>query len=190
MHWAGPWQCPQSTAGLLWRSWAQDMAHSMEAAICLSPLPAEPCASATEHEDLPEYRKGGLRRNETHSFTLHRLFSFWGHRALLSLLLPLTEVMQGHHTALTRNMCLKADTMKLLKSKLSTFLALASNIAAALSPDSEAQAGTRLSQEDTSADSRRATCNKTGLKHSKKKSRQKRWRFVLNIPSSLHTAEG
>lgn len=66
-------------------------------------------------------------------------------------------------------MCLKADTVKLLKCKISTFLALASNIAAALLPDSEAQAGMRLSQEDTSAHSRRATCNKTVLKHREKK---------------------
>lgn len=102
-YWAGPWQCPRSTAGLVWRSWAQDMAHTMEAAICLSSLPAEPCASATEHEDLPECRKGSLRRSETHFSTLHHLLSFWGHRTLLSPLLCLGQVVQGHHAALARH---------------------------------------------------------------------------------------
>lgn len=88
--------------------------------------------------------------NETHFFTLHHLLSFWGHRALLSLLLCHDQVLQGHHTALPRHMSLEADSVKLLKCKISQFLALASNTAAALLPDSEAQAGTRLSQEDTS----------------------------------------
>lgn len=101
----------------------------MEAAICPSPLPAEPSAAATEHEDLPEFRKGSLRSG-THFFTLHHLLSFWGHMALLSFLLHLGQVMQGHHTALTRHVCLKADTVKLLKCRISTLLALASNTAA------------------------------------------------------------
>lgn len=163
----GPWQCPQSTAGLVWRSWAQDMAHTMEAAICLSPLPAQPCASATEHEDLPEFRKGSLRRSETLLYPTSPL-ELLGPQGT-SFLLCLGQVMQGHHTALTRHVWLKADTVKLLKCKISTFLALDSNIAAALcliQRHRQVQGYDRRTHLLT--EPARATCSRAVLKQNKK----------------------
>lgn len=91
----------------------------MKGAIWLS-LPAEPNATATEREDLPEFSKGSLARRESHHFTRHHFLSIWGHTALFPLLLLplLSQLMQRHHTALTRHTCLKTGTLKLLKYTL------------------------------------------------------------------------
>lgn len=114
-----PSEHPQSAAGLAWRSQVQDTARTMKAAIWLS-LPAEPSATATEHEDLPELGRRSLVRRKTHSFTIHHFLSIWGHTALFPLLLlpPLNQLMRCHHTALTRHTCLTTGTLKLLKYTL------------------------------------------------------------------------
>lgn len=117
LHWTDHWQHPQSTAGLFWRSQAQDRAHTMKAAISLSLL-VESSASGTEHEDFPEFSKGSLIRSETHSFTIHHFLSIWGHKVLFPLLLTLSQLMQWHHATLARHTCLKTGTLKLLKYTL------------------------------------------------------------------------
>lgn len=169
----------------------------MEAAIWLSSLPAKPSASATEHEDLPEFSKGSLTRNETHSFTIYHLLSIWGHKALFPLLLPLSQLMQWHHTALDRYPCLKTGTLKLLeytwKLKNVRFLHFQQSPLICSCPVAwfrgtgrykDIMAGYSCQQQKSHLQQDWAETQQ------KKKSNQKWWVFVPNTHSYLHMAGG